>query len=226
MHFFILILLLCFFIFLFSLYFLSHDDFVLLRRDISPDLIFNTAFLMVPVSLIFSRLFYVISNPSGNFLNPLYFLLFPYFPGLSLVGGVLGTGIFLFLFFRFKKMPVGRLLDLFALSFIACMPAGAAGYFLLSGANFMSFTVLFTIISYIVLFLFFSFFLFPRFLKGRVGEGIISTLFLMAFSFIFLVGKISAKSYFDIENVLVVLILISSTSFYFMKEKLLSKFKI
>lgn len=225
MNFFILVLALCFFIFLFVLYFLSHDDFVLLRRDISLDSIFNIAFIMVPVSLFFARFLYAVSNPSGDFFNPLYFLLFPYFPGLSFVGGVLGTGAFLVLIFRIKKMPVGRLLDLFVLSLLACMPIGIVGYFLLSGAHFISFTVLFTIFSYIALFSFFSFFLFPRFLKGRVGEGNMSILFLIAFSLISLLGKIPGRSYIEIENVMLVLTLISSTAFYFKKENLIARLK-
>ncbi len=226
MNFFILILFLCYFIFLFALHFLSRDDFILLRKDVSLDSLFNIAFVMVPLSLLFSRLLFVITNPSGNFLNPLYFLLFPYFPGLSLVGGVLGTSIFLFFAFKFKKMPIERLLDLFALSFLSCMPIGVIGYFLLSGANFNSLQVLFTIFSYIFLFIFFSFFLLPRFLKGRVGEGSMSIIFIIAFSIISIMTKLFAGKFsLGIENIFLVLTLVISVTFFVSKEKLISKIK-
>ncbi len=226
MHFFILILLLCFIIFLFCLYVVSHDDFVLLRRDISTDSLFNISFLMAPLSLISARLLYVATHPSRNFLNPLYFLLFPYFPGLSLLGGVLGAGLFLFLIFRARKMPASRLLDLFSLSAASFMPIGGIGYFLLSGSNIFSFGVLFTVFSYIFLFLFFAFFLLPRFLKGRVREGNMATLFLTAYSFISLLGKVAdGKFSLGLESIVLILVLISSAAFFIRKEKLILKLR-
>lgn len=226
MHFFILVLLLCFFIFLFSLYVLSHDDFVLLRRDISTDSLFNISLLVSPLSLISARLLYVVTHPSRNFLNPLYFLLFPYFPGLSLLGGVLGAVLFLFLIFRARKMPAARLLDLFSLSAASFMPIGAIGYFLLSGSNLLSLGVLFTVFSYIFLFLFFVFFLLPRFLKGRVREGNMGTLFLAAYSLISLLGRASGGKFsLGLENILLILLLISSAAFFIRKEKLILKLK-
>jgi len=222
MQFFIVILLVSFFIFLFFLYFVSHDDFVLIRRDITPDNIFNAAFLLVPVALFSSRLFYAISHPSTNFFNPLYFLLFPYFPGLSLLGGVLGGGLFLYAIFKVRKMPTARLLDLFTLSFLASMPFGVIGYYILASYNFLSFNVIFTIVSYIVLFSIFVFFLFPRFSKGRVEEGNMVILFLIAFSAISILDSV-AEGKFSISGEIIILfiLLISSTALYVRKTKLI-----
>ncbi len=224
MNFFIVVLLVCLFIFLFYLYFVSHDDFVLLRRDISAETLFNISFLMVPASLFSARLLYVILHPSANFFNPLYFILFPYFPGLSLLGGVIGTAVFLFFLFRFRRMPVARLIDLFTLSFLAAFPVGVVGYFVLAGANLMSASVWFTTLSYIFLFLFFSFFLFPRFLKDK-AEGSIGILFLISYSFVSLIQKVLERRFIlEPEIIILALILVSSTAFYVRKEKLISKF--
>ncbi|MEX2012911.1 MAG: prolipoprotein diacylglyceryl transferase family protein [Candidatus Levyibacteriota bacterium] len=224
MQFFILILLVSFFIFLFFLYFVSRDDFVLIRRDITSDNIFNVAFLLAAVAILSSRLFYAFSHPNQNFLNPLYFLLFPYFPGLSLVGGVLGGGIFLYVIARVKKMPTARILDLFTLSFLASMPLGVVGYYILAGYNFLSFNVIFTIVSYITLFSIFVFFLLPRFSKGRVEEGNMATLFLVAFSAVSLLDLV-VEGKFSISGEVIILfvLLISAASFYIRKTKLISK---
>ncbi|MEX2007672.1 MAG: prolipoprotein diacylglyceryl transferase family protein [Candidatus Levyibacteriota bacterium] len=225
MQFFILVLLLCFFIFLFCLYYVSRDDFLLIRRDISEDSVFNLAFLLAGASLFSSRLLWAIFHPSSNFFNPLYFFLFPYFPGLSLLGGVIGGGIFLYAIFKAKKMPVGRLLDLFAISALAGMPVGVTGYFIMSGHNFLSWNVIITIVSYISLFLFFFFFLFPRFTKGRIEEGSMATLFLFAFSAVSLLGRVATGKFTTSpENIILVLLFVFVSAFYIKKTKLISKY--
>src|ERR1035437_892356 len=113
-----IILLTCFFIFLYLLYYLSRDDFVIVRKDISMERIFNLAFLTAIVSLFFSRLFFVLESFDPKFSNPLGFLAIPYFPGLSLIGAIAGAEVFIFLYSSFRKLPIGKMLDLFALSFM------------------------------------------------------------------------------------------------------------
>lgn len=224
MNFFILVLIFCFLIFLFTLYLVSHDDFVLLRKDISQTTLFDTTFIMIPFSFLLSRLFYAFSHPSGNYLNPLYFLLFPYFPGLSLLGAIIGAGGFLFLYFKAKRLPFERLLDLFALSLLPCFPFGILGYFILSGYNLISAEVIFTTFSYIFLFAFFSFYLFPKFLKGRFKEGNMSILFVMALSFISLVSRLlSGKFSFGFEEIIFILLLSSSIGIIINREEFLDK---
>src|ERR1035437_1315616 len=94
MQFFILVLLICFFVFLYCVHVLANDDFIFLRRDVTMDKIFNIIFLGALVSIFFSRFFYGLS--AKNILSyPFTFLLIPYFPGLSLLGGVVGAGAYL-----------------------------------------------------------------------------------------------------------------------------------
>src|SRR3990167_7392925 len=106
MQFFIIILILGLVVFMFSLFMLSHDDFVLLRKNVSMDKVFNIAFITALISLLFSRIFYVASNPEPVFFSPLGFMVFPYFPGLSVVGGVIGSLIYAIILSRNKELPI------------------------------------------------------------------------------------------------------------------------
>src|SRR4030043_1864932 len=113
------IIILCFFVFLYNLYYVSRDDFVILRKDISIDKIFTLAFLTGFISLFFSRLFFAIFNPSPQITNPLGFFAITYFPGLSLSGGILGATLFIYFYAKLNKLPIGKMLDLITFSFIA-----------------------------------------------------------------------------------------------------------
>jgi len=224
MHFFILVLLFCFSIFLFFLHFICRDDFILLRKDISLESVFNLAFITSAVALFTARLFYVFYHPSANFLNPLFFFLFPYFPGLSLSGGILGGGVFLFFFSRVKKMPSGRLFDFFSSAFLSSLPIGLLGYYLLSKANLISSGVLSSLFSYFMLFLIFSFYLLPKQLKGRFSDGTLGFIFLLSFSLISIINLLFSKSfYIGIETLVFFLILIFSSYFLVKKEKIIDR---
>src|SRR5438270_6523068 len=118
MQFIVLIILFCFFIALFCIYLLSRDDFILLRKNITLEQVFNYAFVSLAVGILSARIVYVLLHPSLRYLNPLVFLIFPYFPGLSTIGGVIGVMIFLLAVSRKKKIPKGRLYDIFSLSFL------------------------------------------------------------------------------------------------------------
>lgn len=133
MNFFIVILFLCLIVFLFIVYALSRDDFVILRRDVSMEKIFNAALLASLVTIFSARLFYVFFNPNDLYLNPLGFLLFPYFPGLSLAGALLGGSAFLLFYLNLKNLPTGRLVDFFGIGFLVSFPLGFIGQYFLSG---------------------------------------------------------------------------------------------
>lgn len=119
MQYFIILLSISFVFFLFTLYAYSRDDFILFRKNIEMEKIFNLAFLVAGAGLFFARFFYVALNFSTLYLNPLAFLLFPYFPGLSLPGGVLGGSLVLIFLLKGKKFPEGRIFDFFIIAFLA-----------------------------------------------------------------------------------------------------------
>lgn len=118
MHYFIVLLLVLFVIFLFTLFVFCRDDFILFRKNVDMEKIFNLTFLVILIGLFFSRFLYVLLYFNPMYLHPLAFLLFPYFPGLSLAGGLLGGSFALMFLSRSKKYPEGRVFDLFMFAFI------------------------------------------------------------------------------------------------------------
>lgn len=193
MQLYILFLLLSFFIFLFSLYKLAKDDIVFIRKNISLDQLFNLVFLTSIAGLFSARLFYVLGNPDRGFLNPLVFLLFPYFPGLSLVGGVFGAILVLLYYGRHKKYPVGRILDFYVISLFAALPLGYLGVMFEKGSlTFLE--SIFLPILYAMLFLVMYKVFFPKLLQNNLQQGSIGTLGLILFSLIsFLTSMVQNK---------------------------------
>lgn len=212
MNFYILILAICLFIFLYVLYFLSHDDFVILRNDVSMEKIFNSALIFSVTSLFSARLLYVVSNPQEIFLSPLGFLLFPYFPGLSLAGGILGGFVFLIFYLRFKNLPVGRLLDFFSIGFLSASPIGFLGYILLSGKSITLNFLLSFILNIFLLFIFLKFLL-PLSIGGKFKDGSLGILFLITFSgTFFLINLIlNQRLVFSLENLILLAISVGLT---------------
>ncbi len=122
MEYFSLILFICLFVFLFFVFALSREDFVLFRKNIATEKVFNFAFLTIIVSLLTARLIYVAFHFAPGFLHPLVFFIFPYFPGLSQAGGMLGGMLFVHALADKHKLPRGRIFDIFTLSFIGTLP--------------------------------------------------------------------------------------------------------
>ncbi|EKD65104.1 MAG: hypothetical protein ACD_50C00190G0006 [uncultured bacterium] len=226
MQFFILVVFACFFIFLFPVYLLSRDDFVLIRKDVTTENVFNIAFVLLAASLFAARVLYAVSNPSFSFLNPFVFFLFPYFPGLSLVGGVGGAALFLLMLSRFKKLPTGRLFDIFSISALCSLPFGILGYFGFSGDVFSQRSVALFMIHVIELGFFLKFLL-PKMTSARFKDGTLGFLFLIFFSVTFLADNILVregdKLRLGIEDLVLILILYTSAVFLFRQEKLLAK---
>lgn len=180
MEFFFIVLIICFVFFLFRLYHVANDDYVLAKKSITLDDVFNAAFVVGLMSLLSARIFYVILNPDPVFLNPLAFLIFPYFPGLSLMGAVAGGSLALYFYGRAKKFPIGRVFDFFTVSLTFVLPIGLIGYSLLSGdfsVGELVKLILFTIIA-----LFANLYLHPKASSLEIRDGSISILFIIFFS--------------------------------------------
>lgn len=231
MQFFILVLLICLFVFLYCIYVLANDDFIFLRRDVTMEKLFNVIFLGSLSCLFFGRLFFGFFHSKGIFSNPFVFLLFPYFPGLSLVGGVAGAGVFfLFLATRKKKeFPLGRLFDFLSIAFLVTLPVGYIGYFMFA-EMFSVVKAGSLIIVYLILFIICLKVLLPWLLNGKLREGTITFLFLISFSVISLISnsfpKITVLNYFtNFENLILITTFLSSAFFLVKQEDLLLKIK-
>jgi len=226
MNFFIIFLLLGLFISLFSAYYLSRDDLILLRKDVTTEKIFNLAFVVFFGGLFFARLFYGIFYSAKIFSNPLIFFLFPYFPGLLLTGGITGGMLLLFLICRSKNLPTGRIFDIFSISILSCLSLGYLGFFLLSGQNLLSAKPIFLIVVYIVLFYVFIKYVHQLLLKGILKDGSGGLLFLISFSTVSLIVNIIDKFKNNPflgkpENSILFAILIISAVAFIKREKLI-----
>lgn len=222
MNFLILLLFFCFFIFLYVIYLLSHDDFVILRRDVSMEKIFNAAFLFLIAGLFFSRLTYIVFNPSPIFHSFLGFILFPYFPGLSPIGGVIGGFGFAYFYFKSRMFPIGRLMDFFAMALLSSYPIGLIGTLILSHYQISWPFYLSILLSIIVLGIFIKYIL-PFSLGGKLKDGSLSLIFFSSFSFIYILTNIFLSNFrqiINVENLLSFIILVASFSFLVRVEDL------
>lgn len=232
MQFFVFVIIICLFVFLYCVYLLSNDDFIFLRRDVTMERLFNIIFLGGLISLFFARLFYGFFHAKNILLNPFVFLLFPYFPGLSLLGGVLGAvATFLLLTRKKNPLPLRRMSDFFSIAFLITLPVGFLGYFMFSEDGLSVSKTASLVITYLILFVVFLRFLLPQLLNGKFKEGTISFLFLISFSLVSLVSdaftKINFLAFFKTpENLILIAILIASLVFLIKQENLLRKIKI
>lgn len=190
-----LLTLFCFFIFLFFVYFLAKDDFVIIRKDISLDRVFSLAILTGLFSLFFARLAFAVLNLHSDFINPLVFLAIPYYPGLLFMGGVAGGALFVYIYSIIKKVQVGRLFDLFTMAFIGVLPIGLFfNLFLVHGKDFKVNGIM--LISSVFICVFFSKLIFPFSTKGEIKDGSLGFIFLLILSFI----SFSTNLFLDIKN--------------------------
>lgn len=213
-----------FFLFLFVLYGISKDDYVLFKKHITTDRIFDMAFLAALVFLFSARLLFVMFHFSSAFFNPLVFFLFPYFPGLFLVGGVVGGVSFIIFYCRSHKLPLDRFIDLFGLSFFGVLPVGIFLRLLIEKKTYLSF--LFIGAIFISFLLFYLLFKFLR--KEELKEGSIGFLSLISFCIIsFVIGFVNKKelvfSFLNVEDFFLIFIFLVSLVLFIRREKVLSK---
>lgn len=109
-------------IFLFSLFVLSKEDFVFLRKNVALATIFDIAFFVGLGGLFLSRFVFALTHFSNAYFNPLVFFVIPYFPGLTASGLLIGGSIALYAIAMRKKLPLGKLFDVFSL---ALLPASS-----------------------------------------------------------------------------------------------------
>ncbi len=213
MYILILIQIICFLIFLYNIYYFSHEDFVITRKDIPMEKIFNIAFLAGFMFLFFSRFFYVLFNPLSHFINLIGFIAYPYLPGLSLIGAMAATPLFLSFYFRTKKLPIGKMLDLFSISFLGVLPLGFLLMFVRQFAKTdLIFNVLF--ISSFILLIVFKKIIYKFAESGEIKDGSPTLILISIFSLIYFLVKLFTNLenfvFFQIENIFLFITIFSS----------------
>ena len=192
--------------------------------------IFNMIFIGIFPSLVISRLFYGILYAKTILSNLWTFILIPYYPGLSLLGAVVGVGsYFLFLAVRRKDFfPLERIFDFFSIALSISLPIGFLGYLLFSVTRIEIIKVAIQAIVYFIIFIIFLKFFLNRLLTGKFKEGTISLLFLIFFSAVNLVinvfTKITLLGYFkNSENLILIFILLLAIGTVIRHENLIGK---
>ncbi len=222
-----ILLLVSFFLFLFSLYILSHDDFVMLRKNVTVEQIFNIAILTGFISLFFARLVFVLFHFNSGFLNPLVFFLFWYFPGLSLAGGILGGITFLLYYASSRKLPVARLFDFFSFSLLAVLPFSTFVTFLFA-QNKARLVELIIFLLYAIIFLIFIFFFLPRYRKATIKEGSLGQFALLFICIVALTAEFLQKnvkifSIFTLESFLFIGMILVIGFYILKREKIIAR---
>jgi hypothetical protein len=180
--------------------------------------IFNSAFLTAIVSLFFARFFYIIFFPKQVFFSILGFLLFPYFPGLSLVGAILGGILFLLIYSKSQKLPLTKMYDFFSVALLTTFPFGYFGFLVIEGKSYLP-TFIFSCLCYLILlFLFIKVFI-PMSFRLKIKSGSLSLMFLICFSIISFFSKsILNFKLISLENLILFILFLSSLILFLIRE--------
>jgi hypothetical protein len=224
----VLVLLICFFLFLYIIYYLAREDFVLTRKDIPVAKVFSMVFLTALIALFSARLIFALAYPASLLLNPLGFLAFYRYAGLSLIGALTGAEIFIYFYSQYKKMPAGKIFDLFILAFVGVLPVGITGNFIINLGRVGLFANILFIFS-ILLLLLFGKVIYPFSAKGEIKDGSLGFIFVAVFSFLYFLTKLFLNlkdfAFLNPENVLLLVMLFSSL-ILLLNQEIMDKFLI
>ena len=177
---FFLVLIICLFVFLFSLYVLGKDDYLFIRKNFSLEHLFDYALVGLFFGIIFARFLWggFRSGIEKGFLPHLFS---PNDAGISLAAIVIGSMLIIYCLSKYRKLPTWRLFDFFSLAFL---PTFCFGY--LASSLFVKKSEIFYYIApaicYLGLSILFWKVLYPRLIAGRLKNGSLSCLFLEIFS--------------------------------------------
>lgn len=224
----ILFLILGFLAFLFTLFEVSKDDTLFIRRNVTLDDLFSVAFFALGIGLFFSRLFYVIFHFSFLYLNPLVFLLVVYYPGLSFPVGLLAVAIFLLFYARRKKMPLGQTVDFFGISLLSAMPFGYVANMFIE--PFSPFKHIFLPVVVIFLYGLGIRVMLPRSLRQELKSGTLGASAILVISFVTFLTSIlnsvnSGKFSISLADIVSLVTFLISFIFFIKQEYIFAKVK-
>lgn len=215
---FILFFVLSFILSLFILYILIRHDFVLARKSLLLQEIFDTTFFAYIAFFIVGRLAYIVSSLKFSLLNIVTFFHIFKFPGILFLGGVLGFSLVIFFAFSKKKI-LKRLFDIYALSMYPLF-IFALCYSYLAGF-FLYFTILIFLLS--CFFLGVGIYSYKNYV---LKDGSVALLFICLISIFTIISEFSNTgrfifSFFTIPQVVSVFIFISVSILLLLHEGML-----
>ncbi len=225
MDFFLEIIIICLLFFLYWIFILAKDDFILLRKNVTLEHLFNLTFITLIIGIIFARIFYVLGHLNPKYLDPLVLILFPYFPGLSLIGGIVGGVSFIAFRSLKRRIPFGRIFDIFSLSFFFVVPVGI---FLITIADLIILKkfFIFSPVNIVLCLLVFalSFWLFA---KNKLQDGSMGYICFIIFSsfqlIIDFIARTKKENLFTLDTVSYILLILVFLFFLIKQEKILTK---
>lgn len=228
MVFYILFLMLGFIAFLFTLFEVSKDDTLFIRKNVTLDNLFTMAFFSAGIGLLFARLFYVLVHFSMLYINPLVFLLVMYYPGLSFPGGLLAGAVFVMFYARRKKMPLGHTIDFFGVSLLCAMPFGYVANMFVE--PFSSFKHIFLPLVVALLYGIGVGVLLPKTLRSELKPGTLGTSSILVISFVTFLTSIlnslnQGKFSVSLTDIVSLVTFFISFVFFIKQEYIFSKVK-
>ena len=98
------------------------------RRGYRADMILDFMLIAIPICIVCARLFYVIFKWSVYMQDPIRIIMI-WEGGLAIYGGVIGGVIAAIIFYKWRRVPVGEILDIAAPSIIIGQAIGRWGNF-------------------------------------------------------------------------------------------------
>ncbi len=194
----VLLLIPSFFIFLYCFYKFIKDDYVLMRKNISSEQSFDIIFSVTLISFLFSRLFFFMFHPQKG--ENIFLSFLSQSGDLSIIGGVVGGLVGVYLICKYKRVPLGRFSDFLALAFVASLPLGFLSQIFFAPKSQWILYFIASVLYFIIAIIFMRR-LHKRLINRTVREGKISAAFLMFFSLITFFFSL-ALSFKDIKTLI------------------------
>lgn len=217
----LLIGLVCLLFFLYNFHLLIKDDFILIRKNLLPEQLFDLVFIGTFLGLLFSKIISasIISNSISIFFKHLFELSWN---GFTLTGFLIGCSISFYLLFKYRKLPLAHLFDLLTLSLLSAIPVGYFIALFFKQRFEIIYSLSLTIIYFIIQFLFWKI-LYPKIVNNKIKEGSLSAIFYITFSIISLissqVSNFKGQPHIDVETIILFLMLAYSTIVLIRNEK-------
>ena len=203
---------------LFMLFILVRHDFVLVRKSLLLQEIFDITFFSYLAFLVSGRLFYVVGEQRFDFFNLLRFFHILKFPGILFLGGILGFSSIIFFMFSKKKI-LARIFDIYFLSMYPLFIFALLTSY--SGGFYLYFTILIFILSCVFLGIGIH-----SYKNYTLKDGSIALLFLCLVSIFTIVSEFSKDarivfSFFTISQVIGFFVFIFSSAILLLHEGML-----